>query len=301
MTSEGREVLLYLYRQKTENHFSSATLIELPNTEGINDLYHDGYITLVRDAKRKIKKVSISGKGFDWAKNSLMSNRKKILKYYYDHRAETATFTAELESSLGIAGAQVLAEVGYLMDKGYLDKVGKGAWGGDMHLHITAAGVDEVEGSDIPKTLEDALAAAKPMTVSITSDVISIKIRDEIYGHIKSFIDSGHYFTAVEEAYKVVRQKLKDITGEEAAAAVFGENALNAKHWANVFGSAPQTGTPEADFMRGAGYIHLGVQYLRNEKSHTTATSLDKNLALHYISLASLAYDLISRVEPDPV
>jgi len=222
-----KEVLEYLYRQKTENRMNGATLIELPNTEGINDLYHEGYITIARDARRKIKKVSISGKGIDWVKNN------------------------------------------------------------------------SAESSNTPKTLEDALLLAQPITVSITSDVISIKIRDEIYSHIKSFLDSSHYFTAVEEAYKVVRQKLKDIMGEEAAAAVFGENALNSKHWENVFGSTPQTGTPEADFMRGAGYIHLGVQYLRNEKSHTTATSLDKNLALHYISLASLAYDLISRIDSD--
>lgn len=92
-----------------------------------------------------------------------------------------------------------------------------------------------------------------------------------------------------------MREKLKEITGEEAAASVFGENALNNKHWGKVFGSIPITGTPESDFMRGAGYIHLGVQYLRNEKTHTTATSLDRNLALHYIALASLAYDLVTR------
>lgn len=297
MKAKCREVLEYLYRQKIENHLNGASLIELPNIDSINDLYHGGYITITRDAKRKIKKVSISGKGIDWVKNNSMSDRQKILKHYYDHRTETSIFTAELKDVLNMDETQLIAEARYLVDKGYLEKVGKGAMSGDMFLRITASGVDEVENSVTPKTLEDALLAAQPITVSITSDVISIKIRDEIYSHIKSFLDSSHYFTAVEEAYKVVRQKLKDITGEEAAAAVFGQNALNNKHWENVFGSTPLAGTPEADFMRGAGYIHLGVQYLRNEKSHTTATSLDKNLALHYISLASLAYDLVSRID----
>jgi hypothetical protein len=39
----------------------------------------------------------------------------------------------------------------------------------------------------------------------------------------------------------------------------------------------------------------LAVQFLRNEKAHSLATDLDKNLAIHYLSLASLSYDLISR------
>jgi hypothetical protein len=51
----------------------------------------------------------------------------------------------------------------------------------------------------------------------------------------------------------------------------------------------------EADLFRGIGYLHLGVQHLRNEKAHTPATPLEPNLAVHYISLASLAYDLITR------
>lgn len=39
----------------------------------------------------------------------------------------------------------------------------------------------------------------------------------------------------------------------------------------------------------------MAIQKLRNEKAHTPATRIDKNLAIHYIVLASLAYDLIDR------
>ena len=39
----------------------------------------------------------------------------------------------------------------------------------------------------------------------------------------------------------------------------------------------------------------MAIQNLRNEKAHTPAKSIDKNLAIHYIVLASLAYDLIDR------
>lgn len=43
----------------------------------------------------------------------------------------------------------------------------------------------------------------------------------------------------------------------------------------------------------------MAIQFLRNEKSHTLATSIERNLALHYISLASLSYDLITRYVSD--
>lgn len=51
----------------------------------------------------------------------------------------------------------------------------------------------------------------------------------------------------------------------------------------------------ERDFRRGVGYLHLGVQFLRNEKAHALATDMEPNLAIHYVALASLAYDLVTR------
>jgi len=39
----------------------------------------------------------------------------------------------------------------------------------------------------------------------------------------------------------------------------------------------------------------MAIQKLRNEKSHKPAEDIDKNLAIHYIVLASLAYDLIDK------
>lgn len=35
----------------------------------------------------------------------------------------------------------------------------------------------------------------------------------------------------------------------------------------------------------------MAIQKLRNEKAHTPAQKMDKNLAIHYIVLASLAYN----------
>jgi uncharacterized protein (TIGR02391 family) len=130
---------------------------------------------------------------------------------------------------------------------------------------------------------------------TVTKNKIQIEIHEDIYGHIAQYLTTADYFHAVEESYKLVREKLREITGKERASDVFNNSAQNTAHYEALFGKATPGDEAEADFFRGIGYLHLGVQHLRNEKAHTPATSLEPNLAVHYISLASLAYDLITR------
>lgn len=100
---------------------------------------------------------------------------------------------------------------------------------------------------------------------------------------------NGDYFHAVEEAYKLVREKLREKTGSEKATDAFASSNQE-----KIFGHAPRS-SAEKDFYDGVKYLNMSIQFLRNEKAHTPATPLEPNLALHYISLASLAYDLITR------
>lgn len=118
---------------------------------------------------------------------------------------------------------------------------------------------------------------------------ITIELQKEIFDHVQKLLNNGHYFNAVEEAYKIVRQKLKDIAGKERAHEAFAETNLE-----KIFGHRPQNEV-EKDFFEGVKFLHMSIQFLRNEKAHTPAKDLNKNLAIHYISLASLAYDLITR------
>lgn len=124
---------------------------------------------------------------------------------------------------------------------------------------------------------------------------ISLSLDSDIFNHIKNYLNSGDYFHAIEESYKMVRNKLKEITGHEKASDVFNPNAENKSYWKDIFGDEPNNDNPEYDFCRGVGYLNLAIQFLRNEKSHILAQDIDKNSALHYITLASLTYKLISR------
>lgn len=134
---------------------------------------------------------------------------------------------------------------------------------------------------------------------TVTDNKIQIEINEDIYNHIRQYLVTGDYFHAVDESYKVVREKLRAVTGEEKATEVFNMNAENKRHYQKLFGKNEGATDAEKDFLRGVGYLNLTIQFLRNEKSHSLATPIDPNLAIHYISLASLAYDLITRHASD--
>lgn len=153
---------------------------------------------------------------------------------------------------------------------------------------------------DIANKLRANGASTRPVKKLIVIEKnVQLSIRPEIFDHIRPYLQNGDYFHAVEEAYKLVRHQLQRITGCERAIDVFNMNAENTKYWQQLFGQNPVQGTPEYDFCRGVGYLHLGIQFLRNEKAHMPANELDTNLAMHYIVLASLAYELISRGVPE--
>lgn len=118
---------------------------------------------------------------------------------------------------------------------------------------------------------------------------ITILLQKDIFDHVQKLLNDRHYFNAVEESYKIVRKKLKEITGKEKATDAFSE-----VNYEKIFGHKPVDDV-EKDFFEGVKFLHMGIQFLRNEKAHTPALDLDKNLAIHYIALASLAYDLITR------
>lgn len=118
---------------------------------------------------------------------------------------------------------------------------------------------------------------------------INIALQKDIFNRVEELLNDGHHFYAVEEAYKIVRKKLKDITGKEKATDAFCNS-----NYEIIFGRHP-VDDAEKNFFEGVKFLHMSIQFLRNEKAHSIAYDIDKNLAIHYISLASLAYDLITR------
>ena len=198
------------------------------------------------------------------------------------------------------SNADVSLALNSLADYMEAQKADTDLWGEEVFPNITNEHIVKMReiARDLGSTANTP-APATPVAVTteatITANKIQIEIHEDIYNHIKPYLDAGDYFHAVEESYKVVREKLRDITGEEKATEVFNMNAENKRHYPKLFGKSEGATEAEKDFFRGAGYLNLTIQFLRNEKSHSLAAPIDPNLAVHYISLASLAYDLITR------
>ena len=155
----------------------------------------------------------------------------------------------------------------------------------------------KVSGRDIlgARNITPATQIDETPLAIIENDFISLQINKNVYDHIKQYLINEDYFHAVDEAYKLVRNKLQEITDNEKATEVFNMNAESKKYYTQLFGKSDGTTQAEKDFFRGVGYLNLTIQFLRDEKAHTLATALERNLAIHYISLSSLAYDLITR------
>ena len=140
---------------------------------------------------------------------------------------------------------------------------------------------------NMPDVGRTAVEIVKP---NITSN-IDFVLHPAIFEHVKRYLVTEDYFHAVEEAYKIVRRKLKDLTNEEQAHRAFSE-----ENYMRIFGHEP-VNEVEKDFFEGIKFLNMAIQKFRNEKAHDLAKSLDRNIAIHYLALASLAYDLITRNE----
>ena len=180
-----------------------------------------------------------------------------------------------------IVGKSILKLIEYIEAQIIIDNLKKE----DFPEERMNAGKDVGEkllGKKIEKKLSKSQATFK-------NGNINIILQKDIFDHVQTLLNDGHYFNAVEESYKIVRKKLKDITGKEKAT-----DAFNNSNYEKIFGHNP-INDAEKDFFEGVKFLHMAIQFLRNEKAHTPARDLDKNLAIHYIALASLAYDLIDR------
>lgn len=124
-------------------------------------------------------------------------------------------------------------------------------------------------------------------TIDITNELNNI--HSDIYSHIGKFYNDWHYATAVEESYKITRKKLIELTWKERASDAFKEWNIELIFWKHPENWA------EKDFFDWVKFLHYAIQFFRNEKAHTPAKELDKNRAIHYIYLASLAYELITK------
>ncbi len=101
---------------------------------------------------------------------------------------------------------------------------------------------------------------------------------------------SGHHAEAVEKGFKVVRDRLRSLTGYEKGAEAFGKGRLHI--------SGASAANVEHDFNEAVKFLLMAVDYFRNEKAHTADAKItDPTRAEHYLTLSSLAMYLLDEAE----
>jgi hypothetical protein len=120
----------------------------------------------------------------------------------------------------------------------------------------------------------ESLVEGLPLALSQSPDATAIdSLHPEILSRCRGLFDGGDYAEAVEKGFKVVRDRLRSLTGHETGAEAFGK----ATH-----------------FQAGVKFLTMAIDRFRNEKSHTADGNIsDPIRAYEYLRLSSLAMHLL--------
>jgi len=134
---------------------------------------------------------------------------------------------------------------------------------------------------------EDILVETVPTTTSMYN--IS-DLHLQIEKICADLFKQGHYPEAVEKSFKVVRDRLRKLTGYETGSEAFGRGGLYVK------GAAAEN--VDQDFNEGVKFLTMAIDKFRNEKSHTSIANIDSAArAYEYLCLSSLAMNLLENTE----
>jgi uncharacterized protein (TIGR02391 family) len=133
----------------------------------------------------------------------------------------------------------------------------------------------------------DLLIGRLELAVGQSSDAIAIgSLHPEIYAKCRNLYEGGDYAEAVEKSFKLVRDRLRALTGYETGSEAFGKGHL-------YIDGAAATHVDE-DFQNGVKFLTMAIDRFRNEKSHTADGNIsDPIRAYEYLRLSSLAMHLL--------
>lgn len=115
-------------------------------------------------------------------------------------------------------------------------------------------------------------------------------LHPDIFSKCQSLFEKAEYPEAVEKSFKVVRDRLRDLTGHETGSEAFGKGNLHVKG-----ATAPNV---DEDFNQAVKFLTMAIDMFRNEKSHTSNAKIDNpQRAYEYLTLSSLAMNLLDQAE----
>lgn len=128
----------------------------------------------------------------------------------------------------------------------------------------------------------------------LTNPVVGFHaIHKDIIDKCTLLYESGAYAEAVEKSFKIVRDRLRKLTGHETGSEAFGKGKLHIKGASAV--------NVDNDFNQASKFLMMAIDMFRNEKSHTSDAKIDDPVrAYQYLILSSLALSLLDNSEVLP-
>jgi uncharacterized protein (TIGR02391 family) len=139
------------------------------------------------------------------------------------------------------------------------------------------------------RRLFQALELSGPSGTGQTS-LTQFALHPDIISKCSSLFDAREYSESVEKSFKIVRDKLRTLTGHETGSKAFGEGHLH------ITGAA--AANVDGDFNKAVQFLLMAIDMFRNEKSHTSDANIDDpTRAYQYLVLSSLAMYLLDQGE----
>lgn len=115
-------------------------------------------------------------------------------------------------------------------------------------------------------------------------------LHKEVFEKCNQLFESGAYAEAAEKSFKIVKDKLRDLTGHEKGSDAFGNTGLHIK--------GASASNVDHDFNQAVKFLTMAIDNFRNEKSHTSDAKIDDpQRAYEYLTLSSLAMNLLEQAE----
>jgi uncharacterized protein (TIGR02391 family) len=122
---------------------------------------------------------------------------------------------------------------------------------------------------------------------------LSPSLHPAIYEKCHELYEKKAYAEAVEKGFKIVRDRLRKLTGHETGSEAFGKGKLH------IEGAAAMN--VDQDFNEAVKFLTMAIDRFRNEKSHTSDAKIDDPIrAYEYLSLSSLAMHLLENTRIMP-
>ncbi|MBU1165277.1 TIGR02391 family protein [Patescibacteria group bacterium] len=138
--------------------------------------------------------------------------------------------------------------------------------------------------------INNQIGREKPNQSLNTEDTNTL--HPDIISKCEVLYSKGLFAEAVEKSFKVVRDKLRQITGYETGSDAFGKTNIH------IVGAAAEN--VDKDFNEGVKFLCMSIDKFRNEKSHTSDGDIDDLVrAYEYLRLSSLALHLLDSAEND--